>query len=56
MCWPMYYHGIFPDVLVDVPTDIAVIERRDVGNDAEKINHRCEPNARLLEESVLLEE
>lgn len=43
------HHGLHPDVQVAVPSENTVIDPRGVGNIAQKVNHHCSPNARLME-------
>lgn len=38
--WSMDCPGLCQNVLVDVPSDRAVIDPPDIGNNAEKLNHR----------------
>lgn len=47
--WVLDYHKQDPNVLVDVPSDGAVIDPRVYGNQGQYANHSCAPNARLVE-------
>lgn len=36
-------HGVYPDVQAAVPVECAVIDPRNMGNEAQYVNHHCKP-------------
>lgn len=52
MKWPFGYHGMEPNVLVEVPSDKAVFDPRVVDTEAQVSNHSCSRNARIVEPEV----